>query len=212
MGGPPGRYEAKNVTARMMVEEAYDVPADEVSGGAEWVSAQRFDIAAKIADAQWEEMKKLDSWRQGQITRLLLQSLLRERFHLTIAHQAKELQVYALMQAKGGARLRVTGTQLAAGDTPEGMYVLGFSDKDAPVGALAEFLSGYFQRSVLDQTGLTGRYDIDFSVRVPEQNTAINVDSAIFRELEDQLGLKLESRKAVVDTIVIERMEQPSAN
>jgi uncharacterized protein (TIGR03435 family) len=70
----------------------------------------------------------------------------------------------------------------------------------------------HFRRTVLDQTGLSGRYDISFDAPMPAENTSIDVDSAVFRALDDQLGLKIESRKAMVDTLVIEHLQQPSEN
>ena len=94
----------------------------------------------------------------------------------------------------------------------EKYFVMTMDQKDVPVSVLADFLSQHFERTVLDQTGLVGRYGISFGVPALRDNSGDEVDPAIFRALQDQLGLKLKSRKAVVDTIVIERMEQPSPN
>jgi uncharacterized protein (TIGR03435 family) len=89
---------------------------------------------------------------------------------------------------------------------------MAMDQKDIPITTLANFLSGHFRRTVLDRTGLTGKYDIKLEVGTPTDNSPDEADSAIFRALEDQLGLKLVSRKEVVDTIMIEHLEQPSAN
>jgi hypothetical protein len=92
---------------------------------------------------------------------------------------------------------------------PEGDHV---SSIGGPPGTLANFLSGHFGRTVLDRTGLTGRYDITLQVGLPEQRSADAMDAAIFDALEDQLGLKLVSQREVVDTLIIEHLEQPSEN
>ena len=89
---------------------------------------------------------------------------------------------------------------------------MGMDQKDIPITTLANFLSGHFRRTVLDRTGLIGNYDIKLEVGTPTDNSPDEADSAIFRALEDQLGLKLVSRKEVVDTIMIEHLDQPSAN
>jgi bla regulator protein blaR1 len=212
IGGQPGRYRATNVTLRMLIEQAFDLPADQVSGGPPWMESQRFDVLAKISDAEWQAMQKVDYYHQELETRQLLQSLLKDRFQLAISHQPKELQVYALVQARGGAKVPLAGTARPSQQGLSGNFVMGMTTKDAPLAEFTDFLSGYLRRTVLDQTGLSGQYDITFMVPEPEQNAPGESDSAVFRALEDQLGLKLESRKAVVDTIVVQRLEQPTEN
>lgn len=71
-GGEPGRFEAKNVTGKMLVEQAFDLPEQQVSGGPPWVDSQHFDVAAKIADAQWQEISKLDYYHGQQLIRHML--------------------------------------------------------------------------------------------------------------------------------------------
>lgn len=214
MGGPPGRYEAKNVTAKMLVEQAFGVPADQVSGGPSWIETQHFDVSAKMSDAQWEEIKGLDYSHRNQAMNLMLQSLLKDRFGLVISHQPKELAVYALTQTKGGAKLHVSGAPTAP-QTPETgnkSFSMAMDQKDIPVTTFANFLSGYFRRTVLDRTGLTGKYDFKLEVGQPTDDPPEDMDSLLFRALEDQLGLKIVSRKEVVDTIRIDHLEEPSAN
>src|SRR5579863_4126759 len=55
---PPGRFEAKNVTAKLLVEQAFNVPDDQVSGEPDWADSQHFDVAAKIDDAQLAEISE----------------------------------------------------------------------------------------------------------------------------------------------------------
>ena len=210
VGGPPGKYEATNASAKLLVEEAFNLPADQVSGGPPWVESQRFDINAKISDDCWQQLHKLHNEDQEKATDLMLQTLLKERLQLSISHHPKELTVYALVVAKGGPKLRPAGS-------PEQKHLTGVSlmateEKDAEVSDLARFLSGFLRRTVVDRTGLTGRYDISFAVPIPEDRSPDASTTALLQALEDQLGLKLVSRKEVVDTIVIDHLEQPSEN
>jgi len=178
------------------------------------VDSQRFDVTAKLSESDWQKIDKLDYSRQQQVIRPMLQALLRERFQLEARHEPKELMVYALVTAKGGAKLRAAGEPKPPQppDFGERPLLMTIDQKDISVGMLAEALTEQLGRTVVDQTGLAGRYDISFGVPVPPDSSGDEVEPAIFRALQDQLGLKLESRKAVVDTIVIERMEQPSPN
>jgi len=215
---PPGRYEAKNVTVKTLIEEAYNVPADQISGGPPWLEKQRFDVSAKIPDESWEQIKKLRSTDQEKPIHDMLQVLLKDRFQLVVSHQPRELRVYALVQASGGAKLRPheapkpqEGKEESGGTDPEKSYMM-MTALDVPVTALANFLAGHMGRTVLDQTGLAGRFDIELNVALPTDNNQDEVDTALFQALEDQLGLKLVSRKATVDTIRLDHLEEPSEN
>jgi uncharacterized protein (TIGR03435 family) len=210
-GGAPGRYQATNITAKLLIEQAFDLPSDQVTGGPSWMESQHFDVNAKIADEQWQEISKLHQEEQNRLIDGMLQSLLKERFGLAVSHHPRELTIYALVAAKGGPKLRVAGSPRPQ-EQMSGSFMMGMTQKDVPVTELAKFLSSHFNRTVLDQTGLTGRYDISLYVRSPEERGPEAADALIFEALEDQLGLKLVSRKEVVDTIVIDHLEQPSEN
>ena len=211
MGGRADRYEARNVTVKMLIEAAFSMPADQISGGPPWMEQQRFDVTAKVADSAWDRIKSLRSGDQYEAKNVMLQGLLKERFGLVFSHQPKELTVYALVQARGGAKLRPHG----APKPPEKegrVSMMATGQQDAPVSSLAKFLAGYLRRTVVDQTGLEGRFDFDFAVPIPEDNTPDARDTSLFQALEDQLGLKLVSKKATVDTLHIEKLEEPSEN
>jgi uncharacterized protein (TIGR03435 family) len=160
LGGPPGKYQATNASAKVLVERAFELPADQVSGGPDWVESQRFDVNAKIADECWQELDKLHNEEQQKAIDLMLQSLLRDRFKLTVSHHQKELMIYALVVAKGGPKLRPAGSP--APPSVSGSFLMGMTQNNAPVSALATFLSVHFGRTIVDQTGLSGRYDINF--------------------------------------------------
>ncbi|HEY2467211.1 MAG TPA: TIGR03435 family protein [Terracidiphilus sp.] len=110
LGGMPGKYEAINASAKLLVEQAFNLPKDQVTGGTPWVESQRFDVNAKIADDCWQQLNKLHNEDRGKATQLMLQSLLKERFKLAVSHHPKELTVYALVVAKGGPKLGPAGS------------------------------------------------------------------------------------------------------
>lgn len=210
LGGPPGRFQATNASARLLVEDAFNLPADQVTGGPPWLESQRFDINAKISDDCWQLLSKLHNEDQEKAIQLMLQSLLKERFRLVISHRPKELMVYALVVARGGPKLRPARSPKQ--EPLSKAILMGTDEIDAPVEDLARFLSSFLRRTVVDATGLTGRYDISLHVPLPEQDSPDAPTTALFQALQDQLGLKLVSRKEVVDTIVIDHLEQPSEN
>lgn len=105
-GGPgtpdPGRITYTSLSLSSLVSFAYDVPGDRISGPP-WLATQRFDIQAKVPDGSTQEE-----------LRVMLQNLLAERFRLSFHRMKKEFQVYELLQAKSGAKLK-PGTALDDG-------------------------------------------------------------------------------------------------
>lgn len=81
---------------------------------------------------------------------------------------------------------------------------------------LAHHLSGAGDRPVVDQTGLTGAFDIKLTykpayIKSTSPEPDLN-DISIFTAVQDQLGLKLEPRRAMIDTLVVDHVEKPSEN
>src|SRR5213083_2794819 len=95
-GASPGRFTAQNVMLRMLIKDAYDVQDFQVSGGPDWINSDRYDIEAKAQDRASSQ----------QIEGPMLQSLLEDRFKLVVHREMKELPVYEMTVAKGGAKLK----------------------------------------------------------------------------------------------------------
>jgi uncharacterized protein (TIGR03435 family) len=213
MGTPPGRFVAKNISVEDLVQRAYYLPKSQIAGGPSWLDSNRYDIEAKMSDSQYHEIERLDKSQQEYQIHLMLQSLLADRFKLTVSHRPKEIKAYALVVAKGGPNLHASGTPepVEPKRTNDGgaFPMIALRQMDSPLGALAAFLTEQFGRPVIDRTGLKGSYDIKFQVPIdPEADR----ESQITTALQDQLGLKITSQKATVDTIFIEHLEAPSAN
>ena len=228
---------------RPIIEFAYNIKPYQLSGGPGWIRSKsdRYDIEAKVEDSLVEELQKLSPDQRGYQMRLMLRSLLADRFKLSLSHETKELPIFALVVAKGGPKL--TPTAVTPPDpsrtnapgpqnrpfiqmTPAGNNTAKISATGVPIGALADRLLGLPDiggRPVLDQTGIKGNYDftLQFAIRVGLSGGLPGLDNeptpdasgpSIFTALEEQLGLKLESKKGPVETFFIDHIERPSEN
>jgi uncharacterized protein (TIGR03435 family) len=249
LGGPDlSRFSAINVTVKSLIEFAYHVEDFQISGGPSWIAYDKFDVDAKVEDSLAEQMRKLPLMQQSDQMRFMVQSLLADRFKLSVSHATKELPVLALVVAKGGPKLTgaaapdstdnsARGSSPPSGenhgsDTRPGRVTFSARDgqvnvtaKATPITDMATILSRQLRRPVLDQTGLKGTYDwalqwtagagLGGGPLPPVPGAADAPDSSgpsIFTAIQEQLGLRLESTKGPVDTIVIEHIEQPSEN
>ena len=242
---PGGRFVAHNVTLKLLMQEAYGVKEAQISGGPGWIDSEHYDIEAKPEDSAGEAMQKLGPDQRKEQLMLMMQSLIEDRFKLTLRHDTKELPVYALVVAKNGPKFHETTTPLPAEpppQKPEGaqgppvrMGIM-MSDRGhlnvtgARLDMFANVLSRLLGRIVQDQTGLTGRYDFTLKWTPdesqggmfkgagggpppePAPSSSDASGPSIFTALQEQLGLKLESKKGAVDTLVIEQVEKPSEN
>ncbi len=178
-GPDPGRCTPTNATAKMLIQAAYDMKDFQVSGGSSWINSERFDIAAKVEDSQAEQIQKLPRAQQQAQMRLMMQSLLADRFKLKVIRQTKQLAVYALVVANGGPKLAevpppdpqaspetpppAPGAGLPT-PSPGGSFVAiqnghaAIKGNATPIADLVSMLSQQLHRQILDQTGLKGTY------------------------------------------------------
>lgn len=195
------------VTARRIILEAYSANNYRVSGGSDWVDTDMFKLEARSADPSAPESE----------LRLMLQMLLRKRFHLVLRHDRRELPVYALTVRKDKAKLR---EWTKAGDTDAARAALqaafGSGATDASITTIPAYVDRMnsdrtnllhgmpgIDRPVIDKTGLGGSYLIALQLR-PE---------ADYKDIvESQLGLKFVPEKANVDVLVIDYIEKPDPN
>lgn len=201
----------RNLPLENIIEFAYDVPAERVTGIPSSLKDRRFNIDAKIVPADGSKPPEASA-SQDQ-ARLIL--LLADRFHLTVHVQPKTMPTYDLVVAKGGSKVKLSQDELKDSTwniNGEGTSLV-LTSKGAAMGDLAAALTDEVHRQVVDRTGLTGHADITlkWSDDVATQQGGPDVIS-IFTAIEDQLGLKLVSSKGPVDTLVIDHAEMPSEN
>jgi uncharacterized protein (TIGR03435 family) len=226
-GSTPDGVKMENVTLKMLVGSAYGLK-DQMNGTIEglpkWAEEQHFDLEAKVAPEDVEAFKKL---KHGEREAMLVAAL-EDRFKLKAHKEVRQLPVYTLVVAKSGVKAKLA----VPGDTYEkGMH---FDGKPSGPGSMSVFMKGstvhmdfqaveisnfaqnltyQVERQVNDATGLTGKYDFSLEFAPsPEKEDAGNSVPGIFTALEEQLGLKLVPAKGPVDCVVVEHVEQPSAN
>jgi uncharacterized protein (TIGR03435 family) len=228
-GGPgspdPSRFTTQNVDLTNLIVMAYGIPYYRVSAP-DWLREARFDIAAKVPDGATKEQ-----------FHLMLQNLLKERFQLALHYEKKEMQAYELTVAKNGPKLGASpgdpapappGTRSERTLGPDGFPVLPpgsfpwtsmIADKArqrfaaTSMGDLAENLSQQLGRPVADSTGLTGKYDFTLFWARPNLSDPNASGPTLAGAVQEQLGLKLTSAKASVDTLVIDHIEKtPTEN
>jgi len=198
---------------------AYVTNAKLISGGPQWIRTERFEIQALLPAGS--PAYTLVEFLNGEAPQLeaMLRTLLRERFHLTIRRDTKEVQVLALTAPKGASRL----TPWQEGDpftlritnqlNDNGQVSLRLIAGNASLTQLGMFISMLVREPVLDQTGLDGKFNLQFDFA--PINDVPNADASrpsIYTALQETLGLKLGSTKAPLDGLVIESAERPSEN
>lgn len=220
-------FIATGVTAKYLIELAYEVRDFQISGGPGWADSEKYAINAKMDADTVEALKKLPREQGSGRRQLMLQSLLVERFKLKLSHSSKELPIYALAVAKNGPKLSQAANPV--GPSGSSSHKRGeVTITGMPMSSFADWLSRQLGRKVVDKTGLQGKYD--FILRwTPERLTSIGGSAAdanqgaatpspdssgpsIFTALQEQLGLKLESQKGPVEILVIDSIERPSEN
>jgi uncharacterized protein (TIGR03435 family) len=217
---------------KLLIQYAYGLKTTElISGLPGWTDSERFDVEARTDADTVEAQKKLSKEDASAQRRLMMQTLLADRFQLKVHHETKLLPMYQLVVAKGGFKLKDAD--------PDDTYPNGFKSPDGiahgnmmaiqngqltaqaiPVSTLSNQLSQQLHRQVVDKTGLTGKYDFTLQWNpedmdgpaAQDASSTANSAPSIFTALQEQLGLKLEAVKGPVDTIVVDHVEMPSEN
>jgi uncharacterized protein (TIGR03435 family) len=210
-----------------LVSTAYNVPYRQVSAPS-WADTARFDVRARLPEGATKEQLLL-----------MLQNLLQDRFKLSVHQESRELQGYELTLAPGGPKFKLAD-QLSQSSTNNPIPVSGNGDKDGypiigriggiaigekarmywpkiTMAVLGNRLAGPLGRPVIDATGLMGEYEIELHW-VPftaGANTPDFIPSGpdLERALQEQLGLKVESRKVSLEFVIVDQAEKtPTEN
>lgn len=189
------------------------------------------DINAKIDPATVAKLKELSEDQRSFARRRMLHSLLADRFQLRVHRDTKELPVFALLVAEDGPKLneatpgntysdgiklpdgRPAGPGMMTGGPLAGA-VSSLTAQAVSMATLVRRLSWQSGRTVLDMTGLRGNYDFTLH-RKPDSSSASGAsgaDPSIFAAIQQELGLKLELQKAILEVLVIGHAEQPKEN
>lgn len=215
---------AKNVTLQGLLCQAYGVDGNQITGAPDWLSAQRYDIEAKLDPGVADELRKLNKEQQGIEMERLLQSLLADQLKLTLHHETRDAQVFALIIAADGPKLHEAtpgntypnGFRAPDGKPGVGMMILKdgkLVGQAVPITVLAGSLSQRSGRTVVDKTGLTAKYDftLQWTTEMGLQPGNLEASRAsLSTALQEQLGLKLEPQTAPLEFLVIDHVEKPA--
>jgi uncharacterized protein (TIGR03435 family) len=206
-----------NTTLHDLINLAYWLHPKQVTGGPAWTESEKFDLTGK-PDAPGQP--NVDQMK------MMIQKLLADRFQLKFHFEKRELPAYAIGIAKTGAKLTKSQDDpnglpgWSIGRTPSGTRMIF---RNSPLSQLAAILQNSLDKPVVDQSGLSERYDFTLTFTPDPAQAALlggtpppaadNPDAApdLFAAFQ-QLGLKLESTKAPVDVMVIDKVGKPSEN
>jgi uncharacterized protein (TIGR03435 family) len=232
-----------NVPLVFLIQGAFGVSPDRIVGLPGWISTDRFDINAKMEPAVADALKKLSSDDRKTVQQNMLQALFADRCNLKFHRETKELPTFTLVLGKNGPKFKESkpgdqpegGIKVPDGKGGNGTLTVGekglMSFHGLPISFMVAILSQQLGRTVVDKTGLTGKYDFSWQF-VPSASQirafgGATADGAsgnssgipsdpdgtdLFTAVAEQLGLKLESGKGPVEVIVIDHIEKPSEN
>jgi uncharacterized protein (TIGR03435 family) len=201
-----GRLKLSNFTLKNVLTMAYQVKPFQVVGGPGWMGTDKFDIEGKT-----EKAGKFDEAYP------MIQTMLAERFQVRLHRETRELLVYRLVTAKGGIKMQAAGDSSGFFRTKRGLI----EGKKTKMQTLADLLASALDRLVVNQTGQEGEYDFKLQWTPDESEPKVGdadtgafdpAGPSIFTAVQEQLGLRLESAKAPVEVLVIDRAEKPSEN
>ena len=228
-------FVTTNATLRDLIQEGYNVKStSQILGASGWMTTEKFDVEARLEDADFTHLADMAMEMKIDQIRLMVQSLLAERFGLKLDSSTRTSSFFELVQARGGSKLRpsvmapadpnginvvhpVAGPTLARKGrgkleaTGVSMALLDDTISRMPeLGADGGFTIGDL---VVDKTGLTGSFD--WSLNWTPAGSDAEQDASgpsLFTALQEQLGLKLQRTKGPVEVLVIQHVDRPSAN
>ena len=227
-----GRFTARNVTLKTLIQMAYRLQAGQIVDGPGWLNSDRFDVTAQT-DVYGERMPLIPEGT-GQVNRfnVMLQALLADRFKLVVRNDTREMPIYELRVASADGTLgpnfrQAHGACSQLSENARGEHTGGetvpcgilmrpgmLNVVSTPTVQLANSLSTILGRTVVDRTELSGSYDLTLKW-TPDIVQPGPVDPnpvSIFAAIRDQLGLTLEPTKAPVDVLLIVSAEPPRTN
>jgi uncharacterized protein (TIGR03435 family) len=228
---PGGQMTVTNNSLYNLIRNAYGTQRFEMVPGPKlpsWIDSDRWDILAKAPAGAPEVQEQMQ---------LRLRSLLEDRFTLVARREMREMPIYELVVARSGQlgpQIKQSGDECAAqgraraaGVQPPPLPAGGFcgtrtgngsvSMKGVPLSNFVRNLGGMTGRFVIDKTGLTGPFDLDLqwaadpsgAAAAPGQGAPPD-DVSLFAAMQEQLGLKLEAKRAPVEVLIIDSAERPT--
>lgn len=204
------RFVTTHTSLADLIQFAYGLHPRQIVTGPKWLESDKFDVVGTFSSEPTTEQELMK----------MMASLLASRFQLRFHLEKRELAVYAIVLARDGTKLKLSDGDPAA--------VGGFAFRgrgqliatNANVSDLAwELQSAVVDRPVVDHTGLTSRFTFTLSWTPDEFQKSNLVGQApttdlpdLFTAIQQELGLRLEATKSLVDVMVVDHLEPPSEN
>jgi uncharacterized protein (TIGR03435 family) len=217
----PGGKFVDRASVRYLIAIAYNIDyADRrVEGMPKWANEEPFDVSAQPAPG----FPALPPNENQEQVRLMVQTLLAERFHLRLHTETRRGPVYYLEVAKGGVKLKEAAPPIPP--EKQGHVFASWSDSDirmigtkAMMSDMAIALTGILSNDVVDQTGLTAYYDVNADFRGPRapgpENPGFGAEGTalLFSNLQSQFGLRLTKVSGDLKYWVVDNVERPGDN
>jgi uncharacterized protein (TIGR03435 family) len=201
------RLVIEGQTVNDLISFAYAIHRKQIVDGPAWLETEKFDIDGQADQPGVANLHQVQE---------MLQKLLQDRFQLKLHRDKRDLSIYVIEVAKGGPKLahsaeNAYGLPTQSGHGQGTQQQRKFANNS--MSDLALGMQAYMDRPVVDETGLSGRYD--FTLKWTPYNSQTNEPNAapdIFTAVQEELGLKLEATKGSADVLVIDHVERPSAN
>jgi uncharacterized protein (TIGR03435 family) len=214
-----GHFMTRNTNVNDLIAFAYGLHARQIIDGPPWFGVDLYDIEAKPDTEGRPNQKQMQT---------MVQKLLTDRFQLKFHHDKRELSVYVIAVASGGPKLTKT---TSAPNDPSAFFFRALGDLTVRNQSMADFAtwmqSGVMDKPVVDQTGLTDKYDFQLKwtpdesqfgqfrgtgAVVPPPPDDPKAPPSLYTAIQEQLGLKMGPAKFPDDVIVIDHVEKPSEN
>jgi uncharacterized protein (TIGR03435 family) len=220
-------FRATNIPLQFVIVYGYNQVGREfkklsgaklLPGAPGWILSDGYDIRAKISPSDLEALQKLTFDQQGDQKRLMIRSMLADRFKLIVREEAKPGACYALVVDKNGPKIKKVAAPSDPtsheGDSFGGPGFIGA--KSAPLSQLVFYLTNELNCPIPDRTGLTGNYAFSMQYSADQGSGATSSTDALqpdlFTALREQLGLRLIPVTIPIPSIAIEHVERPSDN
>ena len=224
MNFDPDGFTATNMSLQAVIMFAYKLVDPELMfggkllpGAPSWMSSDKYDIRAKISASDLTALQRLAPGQQFDEKRLMLQSLLADRFKLIVRNESKPRSCFALAVDKNGLKIKEAAPSDPASHDGDMLARPGsLKAQAAPLSQLIFYLTNQLRCPVQDRTGLTGKYafslqhSLDQAPGSPSSTDALEPD--LFTAIRDQLGLRLIPVTIPIEGIFIEHVERPSEN
>jgi uncharacterized protein (TIGR03435 family) len=229
----PDGISMSGMSLKNLLHQSFGLPENRIINEPGWAKDEQYDIQAKVDPADAPKLKDLT--RNERFAMML--PVLIDRFGLKFHHETRDVEVYTLVVGKSGSKLTKAQSDSADAKSGAGRSMMRFSMEEMSIeghGASMESLSQTIAQdlgsTVIDKTGLTGRYDytlkwaresgagpaVPYGPKggAPEGGEPAGASSAppLFTAVQEQLGLKLVSQKEPVEVVVIDQIQRPSPN